>query len=106
MSLFTSIAPLLLVLAMLAGLLWWLRWTAGAQMRRGRASGRHIQVIETVELGPGRCLHLVELGGRGLLVASTSQRCDLLCELDSIPAEKPGKDPAWVDSLFSRLKRT
>lgn len=77
----TSIASLALVIGMLAGVLWWLRRLAP---RAG--TGRHLRVIESVPLGPGQSLHLVELAGRGLLVASSRDRCELLCEMDTLPA--------------------
>ncbi len=104
MNLFGSILPLVIVLALLAGVLWWLRWASRAHA--GRASGRLIRVVETVDLGAGRCLHLVELGGRGLLLASTSQRCELISELETLPIEKPLEDVSWIEVLRARLKRT
>ncbi len=104
MNFLTSVAPLAIVLAMLAGVLWWLRWASRTQ--GGRASGRFIRVVETVELGAGRCLHLIEIGGRGLLVASTSQRCELLSELETLPAEKPIEDVSWIEVLRGRLRKT
>ena len=104
MNLFASILPLVIVLGMLAGVLWWLRWASRGQV--GRASGRLIRVVETVDLGAGRCLHLVELGGRGLLLASTSQRCELISELETLPIEKPLEDVSWIEVLRARLKRT
>lgn len=80
----TSIASLALVIGILLAVLWWLRRLAP---RAG--AGRHIQVIESVALGPGQSLHLVKLAGRGLLVAANRDRCDLICELDELPPEEP-----------------
>ena len=105
MSLLASIAPLVVVLGMLAALLWWLRRTAAGAGARAGARGRYIQLVETVELGPGRCLHLITLGERALVVASTAQRCDLLCELENLPAEKPVQQTAWTELWLSRLRR-
>ena len=79
----SAVAPMALVLGLLGGLLWWLRRMARAK----QSSGRHLRVIETVELAPGRSLHLIEVGGRGLVVASSAQRCELVAELDSLPRE-------------------
>ena len=78
-----SIASVALVLGLLAGLLWWLRRVAGG----GGAAGRHIRVIETVSLGPNRSLHLVKVGGRGLLIASSPEHCGLISELAEFPEE-------------------
>ncbi len=75
-----SVISLALVLGMLAGLLWWLR-----RMAARSSSGRYVQVIETVALGPHQSLHLVRLGNRTLLLASTPQRCELLSEMEGEP---------------------
>jgi flagellar protein FliO/FliZ len=75
-----AVLSLAMVFGLMGGLLWWLRRFSA----RGRGANRHIRVVETVELGPGKCLHLVELAGRGLLVGSTGQRCELLCEVENL----------------------
>jgi flagellar biosynthetic protein FliO len=54
-----------------------------------------IRVIENSQLGANRSLHLVEIGSRRLLVASTPSQVNLLAELDPVdpadvrPDEKP-----------------
>lgn len=101
MSLLAAIAPLAMVFGGLGALLWWLRRAAA----RSGGSGRYIQLVETVELAPGRSLHLVALGGRGLVVASTAQRCELVCELDSLPDEKRAEEPSWAEAWVARLRR-
>lgn len=102
MSPIVTVAPLVLVLGTLVALLWWLRRASG----RGPASGRHIQVVESISLGPGQSLHLVKLGDRGLLVASTAQRCDLVCEIENVPEPAPAATPAFVDALRRRMGKT
>lgn len=107
----TSLLSLGLVLGTLAGLLWWLRRVAGrgpAAHHPGRGSGGRLRVIETVDLAPGRCLHLIEIGGRGLVVASTAQSCELVCELEAVPVEQPAveDDPSWFGGLVTRWRRT
>lgn len=92
-----SIASLGLVIGMLAGVLWWLRRLAP---RAG--GGRHIRVIESVALGPGQSLYLVRLADRGLLVAASRDRCELLCELDSLPVEEGVVEPSWRQVLRAR----
>ena len=92
-----SIASLALVIGMLAGVLWWLRRLAP---RAG--AGKHIRVIESVPLGPGQSLYLVRLADRGLLVAASRDRCELLCELDSLPAEEGVVAPSWRQALRAR----
>ncbi len=42
------------------------------------APGKEIHILETAYLGPRKALHLVEVGGRRLLVASTSDHVTML----------------------------
>ncbi|HYM10973.1 MAG TPA: flagellar biosynthetic protein FliO [Bryobacterales bacterium] len=103
----TSLLSLGLVLGTLVALLWWVRRMAGrggAMAGAGSAAGRHLRVIETVDLAPGRSLHLIELGGRGLVVASTPQSCELICELEAVPIEQPAveDEPSWLGKLMGR----
>lgn len=42
------------------------------------APGKEIHVLETAYLGPRKALHLVEVGGRRLLIASTSDHVTML----------------------------
>ncbi|HZS50387.1 MAG TPA: flagellar biosynthetic protein FliO [Bryobacterales bacterium] len=98
-----SIAAVALVLAMLAGLLWWLRRLAGKGGRLCGSSGRHIRVIESVNLAPGAYLHLIEVSGRALLVSAASQGCELLYELEGLPDGAPAESP-WRRALFSKRR--
>ncbi len=102
MSLLAAVAPLALVLGLLMALLWWLRRATA----RSAPGGRYIQVLETVDLAPGRSLHLVALSGRGLVVASTAQRCELLCELETLPAAKPAAEAPWAGVWLARLRKS
>lgn len=45
-------------------------------------AGREIRVIETTYLGPRKTLHLVEVGARRLLIASTIDSITMLADLD------------------------
>jgi flagellar biosynthetic protein FliO len=76
------VASLVLVIGLLGGVLWWLRRLAP---RAG--AGRYIRVVESVPLGQAQSLHLVRVADRGLLVASSRDRCELVCELESIPSD-------------------
>jgi len=100
--LLASIAPLALVLGLLGGLLWWLR---GVAVRRPRG-GRHVQVLETVTLGPGQALHLLRLSDRWLLVSSTARRCELLGEWDAGAPEDSPEKAAWTEAIRARAGRT
>ncbi|MGQ9454270.1 MAG: flagellar biosynthetic protein FliO [Armatimonadota bacterium] len=44
---------------------------------------RRIRVVENLSLGPGRSVHLVEIGSRKLLIGSTATSVTMLAELDA-----------------------
>ena len=45
------------------------------------SQGRNIQVVETVHLGPRRWIHLVEIGGRQILIGSTNENITKLADI-------------------------
>lgn len=49
--------------------------------------GREIRIIETTYLGPRKALHLVEVGPRRLLLASTTDTIRMLAPLDGLSPE-------------------
>lgn len=49
--------------------------------------GREIRIIETTYLGPRKALHLVEVGPRRLLLASTTDTITMLAPLDGLSSE-------------------
>lgn len=55
--------------------------------RVANPAGREIRIIETTGLGPRKALHLVEVGGQRLLIASTSDRITMLSPVGE----------AWLD---------
>lgn len=56
----------------------------------------HIRVLENSSIGPNKSLHLVEIGSRKLLVASTPNQVNLLAELDE--SDLPEVDPVQPSS--------
>ncbi len=54
--------------------------------RVGLQSGRKINVVETVYLGPKKCLHLVEIDGQRLLLGSTAEGVSMLSHLQGADA--------------------
>jgi flagellar biogenesis protein FliO len=69
-----------MVLGLLGGALWWLRRKGVAQFsRHGQSkSERKLLLVERLPLSPGHSLHLVSVGERMLLVASSPGGCALL----------------------------
>ncbi len=43
--------------------------------------GRHLRVLDTIGLGPQRHIHLLEVEGRRLVIASTAQNIRLIAEV-------------------------
>jgi flagellar biosynthetic protein FliO len=78
-----QVAAVTAVLALLGGTLWWLR-RRGFAVAAGlaRKGGRRLECMERIVLGPQQTLHLVRLGDRALLVASSPAGCALLHNLD------------------------
>ena len=71
------------VLGLLGGAGWWLR-RRGLMLPGPRRNGgvRRMECVERVALGPQQTLHLVRLGGRALVVASSPAGCALLHTTD------------------------
>lgn len=62
-----------------------------------RANVQSIRVLENTSLAANRSLHLVEVGSKRLLVASTPGQISLLTEIDKeLSSEKPAVDSAEV----------
>ena len=72
----TSLLSLAFVFGLLGGVLWFLRRFGAA-----RRQGRHMSVIESVPLGPGKSLSLVRVAGRCFLVGTTKDQVSTLTEL-------------------------
>ncbi len=69
--------------------------------RVAKAASKEIHVLETAHLGPRKALHLVEVGGRRLLIASTSDSVTMLAgvpEREAPCLESPPMDDAWPDA--------
>ena len=79
MELFEAMAAVAGVLGLLVATLWWLRRRGLAVPVPGRRpAGRRLECLERLPLAPQHTLHLVRLGGRALLLASTPAGCALL----------------------------
>ena len=75
----------LFVLALLGGTLWLLRSRGLAQFGLKGAGGsgrqRSIKVVERLPLTPQHSLHLVEVAGRTVLIATSPNGCAILDHL-------------------------
>jgi len=52
--------------------------------RWGASRSRHINVAETVSLGPRKLLHIVQVGSRQFLIASTVENIRLLSDVTEV----------------------
>jgi len=67
---FQQAAAVAVVLGLLGVALWWLRRRGFATPLPGRRlSGRRLEAVERLSIGPQHSLHLVRLGQRALLVS-------------------------------------
>lgn len=76
-----QICAVLLVLGLLAGSLYWLRSRGMAQFAGaalGRGGKRRMRAVERLVLTPQHSLHLVDVGGRVLLIAVGPGGCSVL----------------------------
>jgi flagellar biogenesis protein FliO len=79
MDVIREIAAVAVVLGLLWALLWRLRrrGIAGV-MALGHPRSRQLECVERLALGPQHAIHLIRLGGRGLLVTSSPSGCALM----------------------------
>jgi len=61
--------------------------------RMAHAPGKEIHILETAYLGPRKALHLLEVGGQRLLIASTSENVTMLAALHETWLDVPGTEP-------------
>ena len=74
----SSLLALLFVFGLLGGALFLLR-----RWGQPSAKGQHLEVVETVALGPGKSLSLVAVGNKSFLLAATNDRISLVSELQA-----------------------
>jgi flagellar biosynthetic protein FliO len=78
------------VLALLGATLWWLRRRGfAAVLPVKRSAGRRLECLERLSLGPQHTLHLVRVGDKALLLASTPAGCALIESLPCREVEAP-----------------
>jgi flagellar biogenesis protein FliO len=78
---FQQVAAVLFVLGLLGGTLYWLRGKGAVTFAGkgfGRAGNRQMKSIERLPLTAQHSLHLVNVGGRTLLIAVSPGGCSLL----------------------------
>ncbi|MCS6861101.1 MAG: flagellar biosynthetic protein FliO [Abditibacteriales bacterium] len=75
-------------------------WMAKKPLLLGMSAQGDIKVLETVGLGPNRALHLVTVGEQKLLLASTANAVQLICEVESPVAPAAQSDsPSFAAAL-------
>jgi flagellar biogenesis protein FliO len=89
MEILSRMAAVGAVLALLAGLLWWLRGRGFASIALPGASGRVIEVLESRALGAHHVLHVVRVGDRALVLAAHPAGCSLV-ESRPVAEIRPG----------------
>jgi hypothetical protein len=88
-ELMRNAAPAVMVLSLLAALWWLKRRRPGGIRIAARASGRRLECLERIALGPQHALHLVRCGRTALLLASSPGGCRLI---QARPLEEEGAE--------------
>jgi flagellar biogenesis protein FliO len=76
-----QIITVLAVMALMIGMLQWLRRRGVAHLRTGlvrRKAGRRLELLERLPLTPQHSLHIVRMDGRSLLIGVSPSGCALL----------------------------
>lgn len=101
-SLLRVVGALAFVVALAVLSLYALKHFTSSKVTR-KSPRRSVQVIETTGLGPNRALHIVQAGGKYLLIGSTPNQISLVAELSAAEAEAEGSDkPADFASILHR----
>ena len=98
------IMPLFAVVAVIAGAYIITKWVA--KRHNNYSSGRHIKIIERVVLGKDTYLVIAKVGLKTYLLSMTSQRVEMLSELDEDklpPIENEKQTPDFLSILTSAL---
>ncbi len=101
----SSLAALLLVIGLLAGLLFVLR-----RWGRVQSAGPQLSVLETLAMGQGRSMSLVRAGKRLFLVGVTNQGISLVSEMgdhelgDAESWKQPAPSPLPFKLWLTRLR--
>ncbi|AQT66903.1 flagellar biosynthetic protein FliO [Anaerohalosphaera lusitana] len=82
----------IVLVGVLGWLAWWLSKKYAPKLRSMR--GKHMNVVETMYLGPNKTVHLLEVGAKTLLIGSTNENIRLLDDVtgtlaDELDVENP-----------------
>jgi flagellar biogenesis protein FliO len=89
--------PLFAVIAVIAGAYLTVKWAA--KRRNAFSSGNYIRIIERVVLGKDAYLVIAKVGEKSYMLSMTSQRVDMLCELDPDSLKPVKNEPRDTDFL-------
>lgn len=80
-SVFWMVVQMILALCLILVLAWGMIRIFGGNLR-GRTQGRHMRVLDEINLGPNRGMVVVEVGGKVFIVGITDHQISMLGELD------------------------
>ena len=78
MSFGEQYAAVALVMCLLGATLWWLRRRGYSPAITSRRTGRRLEAMERLQLGPQHSLHLVRIGQTVALVSCSPGGCSML----------------------------
>jgi flagellar biogenesis protein FliO len=85
---YQQVLAVFLVLALLAGLLWFLRSRGLAHYRgpAGRKSAKHLEAVARLPLTPQHSVHLIRVADHMVLLALSPAGCTLVERMEGNPA--------------------
>ena len=104
MSSFGSFFYILLVLAFIIGICWFLLRLTGAVKRRGSAAG-NLHLVESIYVASQNMVQLVKAGDKYLVIGVTKERITLLAELDESQVKEAEAVPPISVSFTKILER-
>ncbi len=75
-----QILAVLAVFGLLGGSLWWLKGRGMAHVKgiSGRTGTKFLERVERLPLSPNTALHLIRMGDRAILIASSPTGCQVV----------------------------
>lgn len=96
-----SLMGTMVTLVLVILLAWWLlRWlTKRVPMQTG---SKHIKILDRVPVSQDKCLLLVRVADKTMLVAMTSHTAEKLCDVENLDEETLVPAPVSFRSLFAQ----
>jgi len=106
-SVFELIGMILIFIIILVASYFTSKWIGKANMISNRA--KNISVIETFRISPSKCLQIIKVGNRYIVIGITKEHIEMLTEINEEDIDlnlKEGGEPLNFQQIFSQAKKT